>query len=229
MNEIIEKINNHKFLNNNDVITIIDERLKELNMYQKKRNVCFINEVEYMSYTDIDKLININPKYRHMILNSIISDELVVAQSKKGSGSTFLVDFYNISLLWHLFHELRHFKQLNILFKNDNKYNKLLKFSNEYLENNYDFYLKNHSLSLLEYDAEMSALNKLFFLLENLDLSNRTIYYLNIVIARVFLASRGYNANNEEIVSISRFHSPFELLKFLTNAYYGIGKEYDKK
>lgn len=217
MNEIYNKISNHIMLDNSDLKTIVNKRLKALNLYKNPDNVVFSDlKHAYMQCDFYKNEVRIQNKYKQMAIRDIVEDELVTVKSVDTSTKNiFLKDAYNVEILTSLLHELRHIEQFNILLNDKKIYNYLIGLSLKYMSLDEKFYYKHHANFISEYDAEMSAF--LFILNEiennNILIKESVIYYLNANIAWQILKSRSYDFDKEKV---SKINSPLHLLELLT-------------
>jgi len=112
--EIYSRINEHKMMNREDIVNIINYRLKSLNLYKKVKNVFFVNDNNiYFQYMSTTNKIIINNDYKKLTL-PIFKNRLIKAVKKTGEN-TFIPDFYNLELLVVPYHEVRHAEQYNKL------------------------------------------------------------------------------------------------------------------
>jgi len=229
--DIYTKINNHKMMTNEDIINIVDDRLKKLNLYKKRNNVKFSNDKDlYFRYGPLEKKVYVSNNYKKLLLRPLLRDNHIKAVTQKQEKSTFFTDFYNLELLIAPYHEVRHSEQHNKIIDYIEDYNILINKSLCYMGDNYRFYDKNHPRFLSEHDAELSALMLILSDIEKgkLNVCKNAIYLFNIYIAYFLLRSRGFVIENKELKRNSIFKSPLHLLYFYNKSLY-LKKEIDKE
>ena len=228
--DIYSRINNHKMINNEDIVNIVDYRLKILNLYKNKKNVIFSNDEDlYFQYLEVINKINVSNNYRNLTLEPILEDELI-KPVKKINKSTFFTDFYNLELLMCPYHEVRHAEQYKKIINNKKEYDILLNKSWYYIEYSRKFYNSNHPRFLIEHDANLNAIMLILKDIENgkLKLCSKSLYLFNAYAAEYLLNSRGFYINNNELKKESKFTSPLHMLYLCTNLLY-LNKKIDKK
>lgn len=229
--EIYNRINEHKFMDNNDLINIFNNRLKRLNLYNKDDNVVFLDDNElYFRYNGIENRFEVSNNYKFLTLRPIIEDKLVKVVKKKNEENTFLIDAYNLDLLTCPYHEVRHAEQYEIIINSLEPYNILIDKSLEYMTFGKKFYHLNHPIFLSEHDAELNSMLIVLSDIENgkLKVSLNSLYFFNTIIAYFLLRSRGYKIENSELIKKSVFKSPLNMLSFYNKSLY-LKNEIDKE
>ena len=227
---IYANINNHRMMNNEDIINIIDTRLKKLNLYRKRNNVKFSDDADsYFMYDEIINKIIVSKNYKKITLEAILKDN-PIKLVKKTKKSTFLTDIYNLELLKCPYHEVRHAEQYQKMLDNKDEYNILINKSWNIVDYNRKFYLSNHPRFLIEHDANLNALMLILKDIENgnLNICLKSLYLFNAYTANFLLRSRGFVIENKELKRNSIFKSPLHLLYFYNKSLY-LKKEIDKE
>lgn len=212
---ILNKINNHEYLNNNDITRFIriysDGKTKVYfldNIYDKL-GIAGLGYIPQFSSIIIDKKLN---KYHLELLSKIINLD------KKQCDLNFLVDLCNIYLLNSLFHELDHAKQFTNTKKRsfkDNIINENIKF----IYINPKLYSLNHDLYYHEYDALIKAYIKTLKVINSncINLDENSIFIFNSIIAKIILHSYGNKyKNGTESRNYEHFKNPISYTKHLS-------------
>lgn len=212
MDQIYNKINNHEYLNNDDIKKIIDiETNGQIGM-------AFINKTGFWSDFDFsNRCIRIGNKINREILEYLID---FCEYKDSNSDVSFLVDLHNIHLLSILFHEIEHIKQYENINKHVSFKNKIIKenFKN-YMFKNYNLYNKNHDFYYHEYDALIKSFIKTLNVINNKckNLNQTAIEEFNRIMATSLFHSYGGKYQDEENSNNrKRFCSPICYTKFLS-------------
>lgn len=228
--EIYSRINEHKMMNKEDIVNIINYRLKSLNLYKKGKNVFFVNDNNiYFQYMPTTNKIIVNNNYKKLTF-PIFKNRLIKAVKKTGEN-TFIPDFYNLELLVTPYHEVRHAEQYNKLMNNKKEYyNILIDKSWSYIDCSEKFYLLNHPRFLVEHDATLNAEMQVLKDIENnkLNVCKNSLYLFNANIAVLLLRSRGYAIVDNKLTKKGIFRSPLLLIYFYNKSLY-FKKNIDKK
>jgi len=225
MQQIYDKINAHKYLNNDDIAHFIS-------FYSNgKVKVKFLKDVKGEVYYDtISNCIVVDKYYRNKDLKFLVSfskEKLELERDKH--NSTFLVDLYNLYLLQTLFHELHHAEQITKINKGLTFKTKLVKESYNFLMINPKLYTKNHDLYYHEYDATIMALIRTLDVIEKnyKGLNKNSIIEFNRIISAIIYHSYGNSySNGNESKIYDKFKSPIAYSKFLSRL---IHTEYENK
>lgn len=217
MQEIYDKINNHKYLNNDDIKNIV-------NIYTDgkiKTNFCKCED--FPMGVDINtNSINISKKNKLELLKEIIFFSNIKSKVKNfDNPSTGMVDLYNIYLLFMLLHELEHVKQLNNGELYDFTENIIIKETFKYSQKDYITYLRNHDLYYYEYKAVINSFIEILDIIENKcnKLSKKAIIEFNKMVASIIYHSYGNQGPKENLKLYDKFCSPICYTKFLTKLY----------
>ena len=217
MEQIYKKINNHEYLNNEDIKRIISIESNS------KIKVLFVkNEESGMSLDFVNSTIRIDNKYKSKKLIFFVGfSEAKLKVKDYNNPSTFLVDLYNIYLMSTLFHELEHVKQYKSLNKPLSFKNKIINENFEYyMFKNHEIYLKNHDLYYHEYQATINSLIRTLDMIYNKcnNLNKTAINEFNREMASVIFHSYGNKYHNDKQVSkiYNKFCSPICHTKYLS-------------
>jgi len=225
-----DRINEHKMINNNDIVNLINDRLIDLNL--KTSNVIFDNlniKDLYFMYSSVEHNFYVTPNYKLLTLKPLIKDKLVKV-IKRTQKNNFLNDAFNLELITVPYHEVRHAEQhINIINSNED-YNVLIDKSLSYMNYNLKFYDLNHPRFLSEHDAYLNSEMLVLKDIENgkINISDDALYFYNTNIAFNLLESRGYDIEKNVLFRKSIFKSPLHLL-YLYNKFLYNREEIDKK
>ena len=214
MEQIYKKINNHEYLNNEDI-----KRIISIESNSKIKALFVDYEAGGKSFHENDSTIRIDKKDNFKTLMCFIdSANLKLRIKNLNNPSSFLVDSYNLYLLFELFHELEHVKQLEKCKKNDDSQNELIKKTYDYGRRSYDIYNKYHDLFYFEYQAVIIPFIKILDLIDNefTNLDKRSIIEFNKRIAGIIYHSYGNKSLYEESKIYNKFCSPICYTKFLS-------------
>ena len=153
MKEIYNKLNNHRYLNNDDLFRFIE-------FYSKGKANAILFELEnsYAGVNIIDK------KFKYKVLRDIFNYSKEKIELIQKNEPNLIVDIYNLNSLMCILHELHHYKQLKAIKENTNLCSTKLKLVRESL--NFasikpNLYRKYHDFYYFEYDADMTSLIKI--------------------------------------------------------------------
>ena len=226
--EIYKRINDHKMMNNDDLVNIINDRLKKLNLYYKDNNVIFKNDKDlYFKYASLNNEIYISNDYKRLTLKPILESAIGV---KKKDKNSYFNDFFNLELLISPYHEVRHYEQYNKIIEGLTDYNTLIYKSLSYMIDNRKFYEYNHPRFLSEHDAELNAMMLILYNIENgnINVCKKSLCFFNTNIAYFLLRSRGFIIEDQKLKKKSIFKSPLHMLYFCNRSLY-LKRLIDKK
>lgn len=221
MNEIYNKINNHEYLDKNDIskIIYICSKGKFKTKFSKEYNEYAICDFDnYKVVVDPD-IINMTLEY----LKNWCEECIELNDSK---NPNFLVDLYNIYLLWILTHELVHIKQVENMDKKPNIRTKIIKENYNFFIIDEGLYSKNHDFYYHEFNATIVALIKVLNVVQNkcTNLNNNSIIIYNRIIADLLYSSYGI----EKTINDETYYdniSPISYTKYLSKRYYNLLKQ----
>ena len=217
MDQIYDKINNHEYLNDDDIVKIIEIETNG------KVNTVFIESEDFgKSFNKSNNTILIGKKDNFIVKKFIIeSRRLKLKVKKTNNPSTFLVDLYNLYLLFEILHEIEHSKQVEMINKQNDAQSELLKISDNHVDANPNMYDNYHDLYYIEYHAVINPFIKILELLDTkfTSLDKRSIIDFNRQIVGTIYHSYGYKITGEEPKIYSNFCSPICYTKFLSKIY----------
>lgn len=221
MQQIYDKINAHKYLNNEDIAHFISvfsngEVKTEFSTDDKF-------DIYYMA---ISNSVVIDKNFRSQKLNSLINilDENLKAELNE-ENSTFLTDLYNLFLLQNLFHELEHANQIKLINKKMTFRTNLIKENYKFIELDFEMYNKNHDLYYHEYDATIMALIRTLNIInENCkNLNQKSIIEYNRIVCNGLYHSYGNKYVFDDVSEIyDKFKSPIAYSKFLSSKFHNV-------
>lgn len=214
MNRILQKINNHEYLNNNDIARFID-----IKSIRKTTPIFLENQSDIMGYSYINSQIIIDKA----ILEKIKKVLEKCSVTKNNEESYFWVDLYNIYLVNMMFHELEHAKQYENIKNKFTPKNRIIKESIKFGHINPKLYKEEHDLYYFEYDATIKALVKtLNFIKVNCNnLNKESITEFNRIISTIIYHSYGNEYKGvKKSKTYSQFDSPICYTKYLSNIYH---------
>ena len=220
MIEIYNKINNHQVLDREDIkrFVFIKSLGKDSVEFSKENND------SYMYYDSLKRKVVVSKNAKSTDLKTIFSySDIVLKDSEVLKNPFFLVDFYNISLICDLFHELEHAIQFEDI-------KKILTFKTKLIKDNYIFsgfspqlYQKNHDLYYFEHDALIKSLIKTLKFIKNncKNLNEEAILEFNAIMSGVIYHTYGNRYNYDDVPAIyESFNSPIAYTKFLSDCYH---------
>jgi len=214
MNQILQKINNHKYLNNYDIATFIDILSKG-----NTKTLFLENQDDVMGYEHYNSQIVIDKQVTEKIT------ELFKKNSINNKSLNFLVDLYNIYLVNMMFHELEHVKQYENIKNKITPKNKIIKESIKFRYINPKLYPLHHDLYYFEYDAVIKALIKTlnFIKIYCKNLNNESVAEFNRIMATIIYHSYGNEYMDGEKSKIySKFDSPISYTKYLSHFHHNL-------
>jgi len=217
MNQIYDKINNHELLNYKDIARFmyIQTKGKVKIKFLKFEGTMAANIEENYLEVRIDYKAERLEYYRKNYSDKIETDV-------NGDKNTFLVDIYNLVLLFELYHELRHFKQVLLIDNSKTFKAKLLMDSYNFSRILPDMYFYNHDLYYDEYDATIRAFMLTLNLIENkfTNLSKDAIIEYNRFICTIIYHSYGNRYFIDDASEdYDEFTSPIAFSKFLIDSF----------
>lgn len=218
MNQIYNKINNHKYLNNKDIAAFINIESKG------EVTTKFVDNPEsIMGYmcTDCSVIVDKDIRYKR-IKNLIYLVDAKLKRRDEVEDSNFLVDLYNIYLLNTILHELAHHNQYQKITETLNFKSKILKDNIEFTYYNPKLYYKNHDLYYHEYDAVIKSLIKTIKVINSncINLNKKSIEAFNMIMARILFNSYGNRYLSDEATKMyENFESPITYTKYLSNCW----------
>jgi len=210
LTQIIEKINNHQFLDCNDISEMV-----YLNSNGKVEAVFFEN-IKLAGYLDDINTIAFNNQIEEKIKKRCL-ELYEVEYKEKNLTPNFLPDLYNIIILHIIFHELQHHFQDNSSLNSHKK--QLLKQNANHKKKSYEMYSKYHDMFYIEYDADINSMKKTLNFIKKYcpDLNKDSIIEYNSIYAYYICSAygKGYinTINDKKIVN-----SPIDFYKVLSKS-----------
>lgn len=217
MDQIYNKINNHEYLNDDDIVKIIEIET------DGKVNTVFLESEDFgKSFCQSNNTINIGKKDNFILKKFMIeSRRLKLKVKNPNNPSTFLVDLYNLYLFYEILHEIEHSKQIEMINKLNDAQSELLKISSNHVDANPNMYDNYHDLYYIEYHAVINPFIKILDLLDTklVNLDKRSIIDFNRQIAGTIYHSYGYKITCKDPKIYNKFCSPICYTKFLSKIY----------
>lgn len=218
MEKIINKIKHHKVLGANDIKYIIDilKNKYDINDYVKKVEFHTPDSFCMMTYNVNIKTLSINKIYKRQLINEI-SNIPNLRISIVDNRNEYLIDTYNLILIFDLLHELRHMMQWK---EYDKHTNIIINSSLDSVGISSKYYSKYWISYYIEHDANMFAGEYIINLINNElndTLDDKVKGFINRYVIDNILRAYGYEMdyNNSKYERKYALHSPSNLLQKL--------------
>lgn len=216
MEKVLNKINNHKLLNKADILSFFKYEKKKLELDDKNLKslrFCDNKNLEYMWYSPFYKKVCVTNKYKDLGIEEYLQQ---LEHSKEEDDYITGVDFYNLSLLHSIMHEIYHAYQ----YKNFLDKDLLFTSSINLINSNPKLYYKHWGSFFIEYTANVFAMNEIFMLIDKNHINNisfKALSLLNSWFALFIL--EGYGISNEKNIffKYKKFDSPLDFIKLHLN------------
>ena len=224
MENVLNKINNHKLLNEIDIIKFFKYEKKELKLDDKAlKSLKFCNnkKLEYMWYSPLYKSVCVTNKYKNLCIEDYLSQ---LEESNETGDYITGIDFYNLSLLHSIMHEIYHAYQYKNFLDNDLVFTASI----DLMNSNPNLYYKHWGSFFIEYTANVFAMNELLMLIDKKYINNidfKTLSLLNSWLAYFIL--EGYGISNEEhfFFKYKNFDSPLDFINLNINKIENMSKK----
>lgn len=217
MEQIYNKINNHKVLDYDDMITFINNKSNG-----RVKAIFSYDEEGIMSYNNSESAIIIDANIKNIQLEYLIKFTRINDDSNYINNSNFLIDLYNMILITMLYHELEHSKQYKKRQPHSSK-NNLVKENIKLMEMDFNLYLSNHDLYYHEYDAMIKSIINTLNDIKNYctDINVNSILEYNRNMSAYIYHAHGNKYYNDNVSKIySMFKSPISYTKHFLKCFY---------
>lgn len=216
MEKVLNKINNHKLLNQTDIISFFKYKKKELGLddkYLKNLRFCDNKNLEYMWYSPLHRCICVTNEYKNLCIEDYLSQ---LKETKETDDYIKSIDFYNLSLLHSIMHEIYHAYQYKNFLDNDLVFTTSI----DLMNSDPKLYYKHWGSFFIEYTANVFAMNEIFMLIDKKYINNIDFKALNLLNSWFALfILEGYGIRNEKNLFFKnkKFDSPLEFIKLHAN------------